>query len=204
VVENLSIRLDNCQDKSDMNELTRLPQDLPIPVDDGACDRLLGMHLPAIPLSSTTGADVDLSILSGYVVLYCYPMTGKPGTPLPDGWDAIPGARGCTPQSCSFRDIHQELNDLGAKVFGLSTQSTEDRLEAKTRLHLPFDLLGDCKLNFAIALKLPTFEIEDTRLIKRLTLIIKEGKIVKVFYPVFPPDRNADDVITWLKQQSTQ
>jgi peroxiredoxin len=182
-----------------MNKLTELPQDLPIPADDGACDHLLGNSLPSIALPSTQGECVELSAIVGRVVIYCYPMTGQPGIPLPDGWDAIPGARGCTPQSCAFRDHHQELNELGASVFGLSTQSTDYQLEAKTRLHLPFELLSDCELNLTNALKLPTFEVDGKRLIKRVTLIIDEGKIMKVFYPVFPPDQNADQVIDWLK-----
>jgi peroxiredoxin len=126
-------------------------------------------------------------------------MTGQPGIPLPDGWDEIPGARGCTPQSCAFRDHHQDLNDLGTQVFGLSTQSTEDQLEAKLRLHLPFELLSDPDLNFARMMGLPMFEIANKLLIKRVTLILVNSKIVKIFYPVFPPDRNANDVIDWLQ-----
>jgi peroxiredoxin len=188
--------------KSYMNKLTNLPQDLPIPVNDGACNHLLGMSLPSIALPSTQGEWVDLSAFSGRVVVYCYPMTGQPGIPLPDGWDAIPGARGCTPQSCAFRDHYQELNELGVSLFGLSTQSTDYQLEAKARLHLPFELLSDCELNLTNMLKLPMFEIEGKHLIKRVTLIIKEGKIIKVFYPVFPPDRNADEVIDWLKEHA--
>jgi peroxiredoxin len=182
-----------------MENLTDLPKDLSIPVDDGTCNHLLGLSLPAIALSSTQG-DIDLSVVAGYVVIYCYPMTGQPGIPLPDGWDQIPGARGCTPQSCAFRDHYQQLNELGAQVFGLSTQSTEDQIEAKTRLHLPFELLSDCDLSFANTLKLPIFEMEGKHLIKRVTLIAKDGKIVKVFYPVFPPDKNANEVIDWLQE----
>jgi peroxiredoxin len=183
-----------------MEKLTELPSDLPIPVDDGACDRLMGASLPSIALTSTQGGSVDLSQIAGLVVIYCYPMTGQPGMPLPTGWDEIPGARGCTPQSCAFRDHYQELKDLGAQVFGLSTQSTEYQLEAKTRLHLPFELSSDRDLRFANAIELPMFEIEGKKLIKRVTLIAEDGKIVKVFYPVFPPDRNADDVISWLRE----
>jgi peroxiredoxin len=185
-----------------MEKLTELPKDLPTPVDDGACNHLTGDYLPSISLSSTQGEYVDLSTISGYVVIYCYPMTGKPGVSLPDGWDEIPGARGCTPQSCAFRDHYQELDNLGAKVFGLSTQSTEDQVEAKMRLHLPFELLSDSDSTFAHTLKLPIFEIDNKQLIKRVTLIVKNGSIVKVFYPVFPPDRNADDVINWLEEQT--
>jgi peroxiredoxin len=190
-----------------MERLTELPEDLPIPfaqrrlcrIDDGACDRLLGALLPAISLPSSQGGCIDLSIVAGDVVLYCYPMTGRPDVPLPTGWDEIPGARGCTPQSCAFRDLHQELKELGAQVFGLSTQSTEYQREAVERLHLPFPLLSDVDLTFATALKLPLFEIDRQQLLKRVTLIVNSGKIVKVFYPVFPPDRNADEVIDWLK-----
>lgn len=182
-----------------MERLTELPKDLPMPIDDGAGDRLLGEFLPSITLPSTQGKQIDLSVIPGDVVLYCYPMTGRPDLPLPTGWDEIPGARGCTPQSCAFRDLHHELNELGAQVFGLSTQSTEYQREAADRLHLPFELLSDADLSFANALKLPMFEIDRQQLIRRVTLIVNAGRIVKVFYPVFPPDRNADEVIMWLK-----
>jgi Redoxin len=141
VIANQSVSIRYVADiKSHMNKLTELPQDLPIPVDDGACNHLLGIPLPSITLPSTQGECVDLSAIAGRIVVYCYPMTGQPGVSLPDGWDAIPGARGCTPQSCAFRDHYQELNELGASVFGLSTQSTDYQLETKTRLHLPFEL----------------------------------------------------------------
>ncbi len=183
-----------------MKNLTDLPKDLPIPADDGSCNHLLGRSLPSIALSSTQGGCIDLSEIAGYIVIYCYPMTGQPGIPLPDKWDEIPGARGCTPQSCAFRDHYQELNELGAKVFGLSTQGTEHQMEAKMRLHLPFDLLSDCDLSLANLLKLPMFEVEGKHLVKRVTLIAENGKIVKVFYPVFPPDQNADEVIDWLQE----
>ena len=129
-------------------------------------------------------------------------MTGQPNIPLPNGWDEIPGARGCTPQSCAFRDHHQELRELGTQVFGLSTQSPEYQKEAIERLHLPFELLSDCDLSFANALKLPTFKIGGQRLIKRVTLIANVGKIVKVFYPVFPPNSNANKVIDWLRSSA--
>jgi peroxiredoxin len=157
------------------------------------------MRLPPISLASTSGAVVDLTALSGRTVVYCYPMTGKPDRSLPAGWDEIPGARGCTPQSCSFRDHHAELRALGASVFGLSTQDTDYQSEAATRLHLPFALLSDSDLAFAGALDLPTFEVEGMVLLKRLTLIIDEGWIEKVFYPVFPPDRSAEEVVEWLE-----
>lgn len=176
-----------------------LPANLPRPPDDGACDHLVGMTLPKMTLPSTAGRAVDLSALpKGRTVIYCYPMTGVPGQALPDGWDEIPGARGCTPQSCSFRDHHRELADLGAGVLGLSTQTTEYQREMAGRLHLPFDVLSDADLRFATALRLPTFEVEGKRLIKRLTLIVRDQIIEHVFYPVFPPDQSAAEVVKWL------
>lgn len=177
---------------------TDLPRDLPVPHDDGACDHLPGARLPALGLPATDGGVVDLSELAGRTVVYCYPMTGRSGEPLPDGWDGIPGARGCTPQSCTFRDHHAELRDLGARVFGLSTQSTGYQREAADRLHLPFALLSDEELRFARALGLPTFEAGGMTLIRRTTLVIRDGLIEKVFYPVFPPDENAGEVVNWL------
>jgi peroxiredoxin len=182
-----------------MQNFNELPKDLPIPIDDGACDHLPGLALPLMDLSATSGQTVNLATVTGWVVIYCYPMTGRPGVPLPDGWDQIPGARGCTPQSCAFRDHYQELQALNAQVFGLSTQTTEYQREAAERLHLPFELLSDSSLQFANALRLPTFEIEGMRLIKRVTLIARNGKIVKYFYPIFPPDRNVADVIGWFR-----
>lgn len=175
-----------------------LPPDLPVPVDDGACDHLPGSVLPDVTLVGTSGTSVNFSTLEGRTVIYCYPKTGRPDRQLADGWDQIPGARGCTPQSCSFRDHHQELVDLGARVFGLSAQSTEYQKEAVDRLHLPFDLLSDASLEFQAALNLPTFEFDGETLIKRLTLIVTNGRIDKVFYPVFPPDADAARVIEWL------
>ena len=176
-----------------------LPNNLPAPEDDGAADHLPGMRLPPVSLASTSGEVVDLSALPGRTVVYCYPMTGRPDRSLPTGWDEIPGARGCTPQSCSFRDHHAELRALGAGVFGLSTQDTDYQREAATRLHLPFALLSDAELAFAGALGMPTFEVEGMVLLKRLTLVIDEGWIEKVFYPVFPPDRSAEEVVEWLE-----
>lgn len=180
------------------DDVFRLPADLPVPVDDGACDHLTGMRLPSIPLASTTGRRVDLAALPGWTVVYCYPRTGRPGQPLPTGWDEIPGARGCTPQSCAFRDHHHEFEALGARVFGLSTQDTGYQREAVERLRLPFELLSDAGLAFAEALRLPTFQVESMTLIRRLTLVVRDGTITKVFYPVFPPDRNAAEVLAWL------
>ena len=182
-----------------MQNFTELPKDLPVPVDDGACKHLSGLTLPSINLSATSGQTVNLADLPGWVVIYCYPMTGRPGVPLPHGWDQIPGARGCTPQSCSFRDHDQELRALNAQVFGLSTQTTEYQREAAERLDLPFELLSDSALQFANTLRLPTFEIEGMRLIKRVTLITYNGKLVKHFYPIFPPDKNAEDVVAWFQ-----
>jgi peroxiredoxin len=184
--------------------LYELPGNLPIPEDDGACDHLLGMRLPPVPLPSTAGRMVDLSALPGVTVVYCYPRTGRPGEPLPAGWDEIPGARGCTAQSCAFRDHSQELQALGARVFGLSAQDTEYQREAVAPLRLPFELLSDAELRFARALRLPTFMVEGMTLIKRLTLVIEDGQIVKVFYPVFPPPRNPEEVIAWLAGRREQ
>jgi peroxiredoxin len=182
------------------DNLYELPKDLPVPIDDGACNHLPGMQLPSAPLTSTTGRVVDLAKISGRTVVYCYPRTGRPDTNPPQGWDEIPGARGCTPQSCAFRDHYQELRALGAEVFGLSTQETNYQREAVERLHLPFPLLSDEKLIFTKAVNLPTFEVEAMTLIKRLTLIIRNGFVEHVFYPVFPPDKNADEVINWLRK----
>jgi peroxiredoxin len=182
------------------DNLYELPADLPVPINDGACDHLPGMRLTSVPLPSTARRLVDLAGLAGRIVVYCYPRTGQPDVTPPTGWNAIPGARGCTPQSCAFRDHHDELRALGARVFGLSTQDTDYQQEAVARLHLPFELLSDARLTFAHTLRLPTFEVESMTLIKRLTLVIRDGVVETVFYPVFPPDRNAGDVITWLSQ----
>ncbi|XAT59151.1 redoxin family protein [Rhodobacteraceae bacterium IMCC1335] len=176
---------------------------LPRPEDDGAAAHLTGIALKHLPLPATNGSQVDLASLQGQVVLYIYPMTGRPDVPLPDGWDGIPGARGCTPQSCAFRDHYADLKALGVDhLFGLSTQTTEYQVEAAERMHLPFPLLSDADLTFANALELPTFEVEGMTLLKRMALILRDGEIIKTFYPVFPPDRNADDVMEWLKAQS--
>ena len=181
------------------DNLYALPADLPVPQDDGACSHLTGQRLPRIGLASTAGRQVDLSAFTGTTVVYIYPRTGRPDEESPPGWNAIPGARGCTPQSCAFRDHHQDLRRAGvAHVFGLSAQSPADQREAAQRLHLPFELLSDEGLEFARSLKLPTFDVAGMRLIKRLTLISRDGVIGKVFYPVFPPDRNAGDVLDWL------
>ena len=185
-----------------IQDFSKLPSNLPIPIDDGTGDRLLGKNLPNIVLNSTSNKPLNISSIKGSLVLYCYPMTGQPGIKLPDGWDSIPGARGCTPQSCSFRDHHQELQVLNTQVYGISTQKSLIQREAAARLHLPFELLSDADLKLTTALGLPTFEVESQKLIKRITLIAREGKIIKVFYPVFPPDENAQDVLKWLKRSS--
>jgi len=172
---------------------------IPTPEDDGAADHLAGAELPPVALPSTSGTRVDLSALSGITVIYAYPMTGRPDIALPDGWDMLPGARGCTPQSCAFRDYFDELRSLGVDhLFGLSTQDTGYQREAAERLHLPFPLLSDARLDWAEEMGLPRFEIAGMMLLKRLTLIVRDGRVEKVFYPVFPPDRNAADVIFWL------
>jgi peroxiredoxin len=172
---------------------------IPRPDDDGAASHLVGMRMPSVPLAATDGTVVDLSSLSGLVVVYAYPRTGRPGVDNPSGWDLIPGARGCTPQSCAFRDHFAELKALGVdRLFGLSTQDSSYQREAAERLHLPFPILADEQLRLSAALRLPTFETSGMTLLKRFTLVIRDAKIEHVFYPVFPPDRNASDVIAWL------
>ncbi|MGJ0535121.1 MAG: peroxiredoxin [Methylocystis sp.] len=170
-----------------------------MPVDDGAAAHLTGLRLPDIDLPGTDGAGVNLAGLRGRWVIYIYPMTGRPDVPLPDGWDGIPGARGCTPQSCSFRDHYGELETLNTEVFGLSAQPTDYQLEARDRLHLPFQLLSDPTLRLKVLLRLPTFTVAGMELYKRLTLIIQDGVIEQVFYPVFPPDQSAEEVLAWLR-----
>jgi len=183
--------------------LTKLPKDLPVPVDDGAASHLEGLLLPDLVLQSTDGSSVNFTDLSGRWVIYVYPMTGRPDIPLPDGWDGIPGARGCTPQSCSFRDHYAELKALNTGVIGLSTQTTEYQREVRDRLHLPFQLLSDSTLRLRNTMQLPTFTVAGIELYKRLTLIAHEGRIEKIFYPVFPPDQNADEVLIWLAELSS-
>ena len=179
--------------------LLQLPDDLPVPADDRACDHLPGTRLPAIALPATDGSIIDLSTLPGRSIVYVYPRTGRPDQPLPTGWDAIPGARGCTPQSCAYRDLAAEFAALGARVFGLSAQETAYQKEAAERLHLPFPLLSDESLVFAAALGLPTFEVDGMTLIRRLTLAVTHGVIDAVFNPVFPPDADAANVAAWLR-----
>ena len=180
-----------------------LPPNLPKPTDDGMAAHLMGMPIPPISLRSTSGRIVDLrSLAAPRTVIYCYPMTGVPGKPLPEGWDLIPGARGCTPQTCGFRDHYQDLKALKAEVLGLSTQTTEYQQEMANRLHLPFEVLSDFEFSLCDALRLPTFEVEGVRLLKRLTMIVRQNKIEHVFYPVFPPNESADQVLHWLEAHS--
>jgi peroxiredoxin len=178
---------------------TTFPSDLPIPQDDGACSYLTGSRMPSVSLPDTSGKAVDLVSLSGLVILFCYPRTGAAGETITDDWNAIPGARGCTPQACSFRDEHAEMRKLGVShVFGVSTQDSRYQAEAKDRLHLPYELLSDEHLKLAKALKLPTFEWKEKTLVKRLALAVQDGMITHVWYPVFPPDSNGRSVVEWL------
>jgi peroxiredoxin len=174
---------------------------IPAPLDDGAAAHLKGAALPSVALKATDGAMVDLAALKGRVVVFAYPRTGEPGKPsLVDDWDMIPGARGCTPQTCSFRDLFKDLRTAGANhVFGLSTQEHAYQREMAERLHLPFTVLSDDKLALTKALKLPTMEVAGLTLIKRLAMIIDDACITHVLYPVFPPDSNAPDVLAWLQ-----
>jgi peroxiredoxin (alkyl hydroperoxide reductase subunit C) len=177
-----------------------LPEDLPAPVDDGAADHLRGAKLPRIALAATDGSSVSLALLPGRLVVYVYPRTGEPGKSPAAEWDAIPGARGCTPQSCSFRDHFAELQELGvSRVFGLSTQDTAYQREAVERLHLPFPLLSDERLDFTRAAGLPTFTFGGMTLIRRMAFVIDAGRVTRLFYPVCPPDRSAGDVVAWLR-----
>jgi peroxiredoxin len=184
-----------------MTDVNRLPADLPAPEDDGAADHLTGRSMPAIDLTATDGGTVRLGALGpGRTVLYIYPRTGRPGQPMLPGWDDIPGARGCTPQSCAFRDHAAELAALGARVAGLSAQSLDDQVEFAERNRMPFPVIADPELRLRDALGLPTFEVDGLTLYKRLAFVGERGRIVKVFYPVFPPDRNAADVLDWLRR----
>ena len=186
-----------------VNDLLNLPPDLPIPRDDGAADHLPGMAIPPIGLAATDGSTVRLDGPDApRTVVFAYPRTGRPGEDPPGGleaWNAIPGARGCTPQACAYRDHYAELQALGVRVFGLSTQDTAYQREAVERLHLPFPILSDERLELGRALRLPTFETTGLTLFKRFTLVIRDGRIEHVFYPVFPSDRDAEQVIEWLR-----
>jgi peroxiredoxin len=178
-----------------VTDVYTLPPELPVPEDDGAADHLVGLDLPDLVLGSSQ-RDVNVS---GFDVIYIYPRSGRPGVPLLPGWDETPGARGCTPQSCAFRDAHGELQALGVRVAGLSSQSLDDQVEFAERNAMPFPVIADPERRLGGALRLPTFEIEGLTLYKRLTLVAEDARIVKVFYPVFPPDANAGDVVDWLR-----
>lgn len=181
-------------------DYSQLPENLPVPEDDGGADHLTGVEIPYLSLASCMGGSVNLAEAAhGRLVVYAYPRTGVPGEPLPAGWDDIPGARGCTPQSCAYRDSLAEFSALEADVVGISAQSPEEQREFAEREHIPFALLSDAELQLATALRLPTFEAGGMMLYKRLTLVAEAGRVVKVFYPVFPPDRNAGDVLRWLR-----
>jgi peroxiredoxin len=179
--------------------LYALPPDLPVPEDDGACDHLPGEPVPQLVLESSQGP-VDLAALgAGLAVLYIYPRTGKPGMPVPETWDAIPGARGCTPQSCAFRDHAGELAELGASVAGLSAQTLDDQLEFAERNQIPYPVIADPERRLGASLRLPTFDVAGETLYKRITLVVEGCAVAKIFYPVFPPDRNAEEVVAWLR-----
>ena len=181
--------------------LDQLPDDLPVPVDDGGADHLVGMKLPDGAYPTAQGGEIDLrSAGSPWLVIYVYPMTGRPDVDLPDDWEMIPGARGCTPQTCAFRDHQADLDALGAMVVGLSVQTAEYQAEMVERLHVPFPIVSDADRRFGDAMRLPTFEAAGMTLYRRLTMLARAGAIEHVMYPVFPPDRNAQDVIDWLKQ----
>lgn len=184
------------------DEHTTLPNDLPEPEDDGAADHLPGETVPSVHLTATDEREIDLSSLSGRTVVYCYPKTGRPDEDVvPDGWAEIPGARGCTPEACGFRDHYQELRDAGTgDVFGLSLQRTGYQREARDRLGLPFELLSDADREFTRGLELPTFEVEGETFLKRLTLVVTDGLVEHVFYPVYPPDEHAGGVVEWFEQ----
>ena len=174
-----------------------------MPEDDGACDHLKGMEFPSVSLSSTAGNNLDPSSLSGLTIIFCYPRTGAPGEVISDDWNSIPGARGCTPQACSFRDASDEFLQHGVShIFGISTQDTPYQLELKERTHLPYQLLSDENLELIKSLKLPTMEWKGKTLIKRLALAVEDGTIVQVWYPVFPSDKNAEEVLKWLKSRT--
>jgi peroxiredoxin len=189
------------QQTSNFNEL---PANLPVPKDDGGARHLKGMTIPDLELPSTSNRRVNLAKVAivnvPRIVVYCYPMTGQPGKALPAGWDDIPGARGCTPETCGFRDHHTDLAKLGAEVFGLSTQTTAYQQEMVKRLEVPFEVLSDEHFALTKALQLPTFTVEGMTLLKRLTFVVRNARIEHVFYPVFPPDKHAEEVIAWLKE----
>ena len=183
-----------------MKNLNVLPANLPVPEDDGACNHLESMRFPSLELISTSGNKIDIGSIPGLVVVYFYPLIGRPDSPPMLGWNEIPGARGCTPQSCAFRDLHDQFTQLGVSIYGASSQPHEEQVEASNRLHIPFELVSDASFALVSALRLPTFEYNSLTLVKRLTLILEDGVIKKVFYPVFPPNENAADVLAWFKE----
>ena len=181
-------------------DLTKLPDDLPIPEDDSACIHLTNFTIPPISLPNQDGILLRLNRLDTFrIVLYCYPMTGRPDRSLPNNWDSIPGARGCTPQTCNFRDNYDEIVSLNAIPIGVSTQPVDDLKEMVTRLGVTYDVVSDINLTFAKKLSLPTFTIKEKIFLKRTTLIIEKSVIKKVFYPIFPPNKHVHEVIEWLK-----
>lgn len=184
-------------------DLNKLPVDLPVPQDDGACDHLSQFKITKIILHSTNDRDVDLQKQAQKpTVLFFYPRTGEPHRPAPPDWDLIPGARGCTPQSCGFRDLHSEFRAIGYEVFGVSSQDTGYQKEFVSRNHIPYEILSDADFKLTDTLKLPTFQYNGMRLIKRMALVLNEGKIVKAFYPIFPPNKNAETVLSWIGRQT--
>ncbi len=184
------------------NSYLELPENLPEPINDGAANHLLGMKIPSISLNSTNGLVVNLSDLKGITVIFCYPMTGVPGVALPEGWDEIPGARGCTPQVCSYKDKYSVLEILSNNVFGVSTQNSEYQKELHNRLELPYEILSDAELKFQAGLNLPVFTVDNKVFLKRITLLVEEGIIRKVHYPVFPSNKDVDWVIEELSRKS--
>jgi peroxiredoxin len=190
-----------------VSDYRALPPDLPVPVDDGAADHLPGLEVPRVKLPATTGGRVDLAAAAsepGRLVVYVYPRTGTPGEPLPPGWDDVPGARGCTPESCAFRDARDDFAALGARLMGLSAQSPADQREFAERERIPYPLLSDSGLALArTGLRLPTLEARGLLVYKRLTLVLRAGRVEHAFYPVFPPDRHAGDVLAWLAAHPT-
>ena len=187
-----------------MRDVYKLPEDLPVPIDDGACDHLNGMHLPSISLPSTAGQDISLANISGMAILYFYPMIGNPKSLPEDDWNLIPGARGCTPQSCAYRDNFDLFREKGVQILGISAQSLAAQAEAKNRLHLPFDLVSDGTFNLSHALRLPTFAYKGSKYIKRLSLVVIDGVICKVIYPVFPSNSDADEILQWLDSDTPE
>jgi len=192
--------------ESQHHNIYELPAGLPVPVDDGACNHLPGLAMPSVSLRSNKGRYVNVSkVSSGKAIFFFFPGAGRPGVPSPRGWNEIPGARGCTPQICSFRDANDGIREMGFQLFGASAQRYEDLVEIGERNRVPYELISDAELKLARELNLPTFEVESSAqlfprvCIKRLTLVVESGTITKVFYPVFPPDRNADEILAYLR-----